>query len=115
MEEKDKKVDESWKDSVENEKTQNPEEEKIQIPQANFGFFITTLGMQTAIALGEIPHPMTNKTEENLDQAQYLIDTLEVLKEKTKNNLSKEEDELMSGLLYDFHLKFVQKKEKLNT
>jgi hypothetical protein len=38
-----------------------------------------------------------------------------MLKEKTKNNLSKEEAELLEGLLYDFHLKFVQKKERINT
>jgi len=115
MEEKDKKVDESWKNSVEKEKTEVPEEETMHIPEANFGFFITTLGIQVAIALGEIPNPITNKTEENLDQAKYLIDTLEMLQEKTKNNLSKEEENLLSGLLYDFRMKFVQKKERINT
>ncbi len=114
MEEKDKKIDESWKDSIEKEKTQNPEEE-MHIPQASFSFFITTLGIQVAIALGEVANPITNKIEENLDQAQYLIDTLETLKEKTKNNLTKEEQGLLDGLLYDFHLKFVQKKERINT
>jgi hypothetical protein len=72
MEEKDKKIDESWKNSVEKEKTQNlPEEEQISIPEVNFSFFVTTLGIQVAIALGEIPNPITNKTEENLSQAQY--------------------------------------------
>lgn len=115
MEEKEKKIDESWKESVEKEKGKTPEEENIQIPQANFAFFVTTLGIQTAISLGEIPNPITNKTEENLGQAQYLIDTLEILKEKTKNNLSKEEEELLNNILYDFHVKFVQKKERINT
>jgi hypothetical protein len=115
MEEKERKIDESWKDSVEKEKDKLPEEEKISIPQANFAFFVTTLGIQVAISLGEIPNPVTNKIEENLEQAQYLIDTLEMLKEKTKNNLSKEEEDLLSGFLYDFHMKFVQKKERINT
>ena len=115
MEEKEKKIDESWKESVEKQKEQPQEENhEHQIPEANFSFFVTTLGIQTAIALGEIPNPITNKTEENLDQAKYLIDTLDMIKEKTKNNLTAEETELLQQLLYDFHTKFVAKKERIN-
>ncbi|NQU18937.1 DUF1844 domain-containing protein [bacterium] len=118
MDEKDKRVDESWKETIEKEKMEAPEgkeKKEIPIPEANFSFFITTLGLQVAIALGEIPNPLTNKTEENLEQAKYLIDTLDMLKEKTKNNLAKEEEQMLESLLYDFHLKFVTKKERINT
>ncbi len=116
MEEKDKKIDESWKDAVLKEKREvNFNEEEFKIPEATFGFFVTTLGIQVAIALGEVSSPITNKNEENLDQAKYLIDTLDMLKEKTKNNLSKEEQEMLDGLLYDFHIKFVAKKGGLKT
>ncbi|MDD5005640.1 MAG: DUF1844 domain-containing protein [Candidatus Omnitrophica bacterium] len=115
MEEKDKKIDESWKESVEKEKKEPAKEKEIPIPEATFSFFITTLGIQAAIALGEIPNPMTNKTEENLDQAKYLIDIIDMLKEKTKNNLTKEEGQMVESLLYDFHLKYVSKKERINT
>lgn len=115
MDEKNKKVDESWKDNVEKEKDQIPQEEEKFIPEASFGFFITALGIQIAIALGEVPSPMTNKNEENLDQAKYLIDTLDMLKEKTKNNLDKEEQEVLDNLLYDFHIKYVAKKEGIKT
>lgn len=115
MNEKDKNVDESWKDAVEQQKQEkHPDEQSSQIPEVNFSFFTTTLGIQVAIALGEVPNPMTNKTEENLDQAKYLIDTLDMLKEKTKNNLNKEEAQLLEHLLFDFHTKFVAKKEKIN-
>jgi hypothetical protein len=38
-----------------------------------------------------------------------LIDTLEMLKEKTKNNLSKDEDEAMGSILYDLRMRFVAK------
>jgi hypothetical protein len=101
---------------VEKEKavTPPPEEENF-IPEANFTFFVTTLGIQIAIALGEVPNPVTNKKEESLDQAKYLIDTLDMLKEKTKNNLTKEEQEVLENLLYDFHIKFVAKKEGIKT
>ena len=115
MEEKDKKIDESWKETVEKEKQIPLEKSEAEIPEASFSFFITTLGIQAAIALGEIPNPITNKTEENIEQAKYLIDTLDMLKEKTKNNLSKEETQILDNLLYDFHIKFVAKKEGLKT
>lgn len=115
MDEKNKKIDESWKDTVEKEKVEIPQEEEKFIPEASFGFFVTTLGIQIAIALGEVPNPMTNKNEENLDQAKYLIDTLDMLKEKTQNNLSKEEQEVLDNLLYDFHIKYVAKKEGIKT
>ncbi|MFC1709407.1 DUF1844 domain-containing protein [Candidatus Omnitrophota bacterium] len=116
MDEQNKKVDESWKDTVQKEKIEAPpaEEEKF-IPEANFSFFVTTLGIQVAIALGEVPNPVTNKNEQNLDQAKYLIDALDMLKEKTKNNLSKEEQEILDHMLYDFHMKFVAKKEGTKT
>lgn len=114
MDEKEKKVDESWKEAVQKEKQAEAQKKDIPIPEANFSFFITTLAMQVAISMGEIPNPITNKKEENLDQAKYLIDTIDMLKEKTKNNLTKEEQELLESLLYDFHLKFVQKQKGQN-
>jgi len=117
MEEKNKNVDESWKDSAEKEKhnTIKEHEHEMHIPEANFGFFATTLGLQASISLGDIPNPSTNKKEENLDQAKYIIDTLEMLKDKTKNNLSKEESELLESILYDLRLRYVSKKERINT
>ena len=115
MNENMKNIDESWKDSAEKQKKTIPEEPaQQQIPEANFTFFATTLGIQAAIALGEMPNPLNNKTEENLDQAKYLIDTLDMIKEKTKNNLTKEEEQLLEHILYDFHTKYVAKKENIN-
>ena len=114
MENQEKHIDESWKEAAQKEKEET-KDSQFQIPEANFSFFTTTLGLQAAIALGETPNPITNKQEENLDQAKYLIDTLDMIKEKTKNNLTKEEEQLLEGVLYELHLKYVSKKEKLNT
>lgn len=107
-----KKVDESWKDK-------NPAKDvgdTDQIPpdrmEPDFKFFLTTLGMQAWIALGVLPNPMTEKTEENLNQAKYIIDCLELLETKTKGNLDKEEEELFENLLYELRLGFVSKTKK---
>lgn len=111
----DKKVDESWKDKVESEKEADPGQvddasedlDSKQLPPVNFSLFITSLGMQALMALGEIENPTTNKREKDLDQAKYLIDTIGVLQEKTKGNLDKEENEIIEQLLYELRIKFL--------
>jgi len=76
-------------------------------PQLDFFNYIASLGFQTMIFLGEMPNPITNQVEKNLKQAKFLIDTLIILREKTKGNLSKEEDDLLNGSIYELELRFV--------
>lgn len=112
MDEQDrKKVDESYKAQVEKEKekTEGMPGEAFVPPEANFSFFITTFAMQATIALGDTPDPQNNKKEANLPQAKFLIDTLGILQEKTRNNLSKEESDLLEGMLYELRMRYVQK------
>jgi len=77
--------------------------------EANLDFlnYIASLGFQTMIFLGEMPNPITNQTEKNLKQAKFLIDTLVILRDKTKGNLSKEEDDLLNGSIYELQLRYV--------
>ncbi|MDD5173383.1 MAG: DUF1844 domain-containing protein [Candidatus Omnitrophota bacterium] len=104
-----KQIDESWKDAVSKEK-ESPKIKSDDAPmKVNFGLFITGLMMEAVIALGDMENPVTHKKEQNLQHAKILIDTLEMLKEKTKNNLSKDEDEAMSSILYDLRMRFVAK------
>jgi hypothetical protein len=109
-----KKVDESWK-----EKSTNVEKDFDQaLPdkmEPDFKFFLTTLGMQAWIAMGILPNPMTEKTEENMNQAKYIIDCLELLEKKTKGNLDQEENDLLENLLYELRLGFVSKTKKEGT
>jgi hypothetical protein len=81
--------------------------------QTNFGFFITSLAMQASIALGFLPNPVTQKSEENLDHAKLIIDTMGMLKEKTQGNLNAEEDSLIDNFLYELRTQYLAKvKEK---
>jgi len=110
MEEQEKKnVDESYKDQVEKEKQTGTDKKEFVVPEASFTFFLSTIGMQAAIAMGDIPDPVDNKREDSLPQARFLIDTLGVLKEKTKNNLTKEENDLLESMLYELRMRYVQK------
>lgn len=105
----DKKVDESWKENLDKEKPENPAQE-TEIP-ADFGLFISGLSMQALVFLGEIPNPVTKQKEPDLIQAKYIIDTLDMLKGKTKGNLSKEEEEGLEEIIYHLRIKYVSLKK----
>ena len=107
--EEDKNIDESWKEAVEKEKSNLKKEGKFLPPVPDFNFLITTLALQASIALGQVPNPATNKTEQDLTQAQFLIDTLSMLREKTKGNLDKGEQDLLENMLYDLRMVYINK------
>jgi len=110
-----KKSDESWKDSVDKEKEILKEEkDKFNIPEPDFKFFVTTLSLQASISLGVIANPVSNKQEEDLTQAKFLIDTLDMLKEKTKGNLNEDEAGFLENVLYELKMAYVSK-QKGNT
>ncbi len=76
--------------------------------EINFIGYITSLAFQAMIFLGEIPNPTTHESEKNLPQAKLLIDTLALLREKTKGNLDTQEDNAINGYLYELQMKFVE-------
>lgn len=57
--------------------------------------------------MGKIPNPMTNEIEKDMDQAKMSVDILAMLKEKTKGNLSKHEDEYLSKLVFECQMNYV--------
>ncbi len=111
MDEKSKNIDESWKETVQKEKENLKKEGKFIPETPDFGFFITTLALQAAIFLGQMENPSTNKKEENLPQAKFIIDTLGMLKEKTKGNLTEEENQMAENLLYELRTQYIAKTE----
>lgn len=123
----DKRVDESWKEQVEKEKSQaaapppraaGPQPSapgrdepapSRKAPSGEFGMFLSSLSMQAMMALGELPHPVTQERQEDFEQARYLIDILGMLQAKTQGNLTAEEGQLLEGLLYELRMKYVSK------
>jgi hypothetical protein len=74
-----------------------------------FGFstFILSLSTSALVHLGELPDPITNRKEINLQLAQQTISIIEMLKDKTKGNLTSEEESLIDSVLYDVRLKYL--------
>lgn len=76
--------------------------------EINFLNYISSLGFQALIFLGEVPNPVTNQQEKNLSQAKFLIDTLGMLKTKTKGNLNRQEETLLNSSVYELQMKYVE-------
>ena len=73
-----------------------------------FGTFLVSLASSAAFALGEAPHPETGKVERDLALAKQTIDLIAMLQEKTRGNLSDEEQKLVEAVLYDLRLRYVE-------
>lgn len=78
---------------------------------ANFSTLVMSLGSSTMIALGQIPDPNSGKSQVDLNVAQFNIDLLQVLKEKTKGNLTEEENKFITALLSDLQIQFLNQKK----
>jgi len=63
---------------------------------------------QAALCLGQIAHPSSGKAEVNLPAAKMFIDHLEIIHEKTRGNLTKDEEKILSSVLAELQLAFVQ-------
>ena len=77
--------------------------------EARFDLFISSLAMEALIALGDMPHPATKKQAVNLPQAKYLIDLIGILEEKTKHNLSVDDERLLKDALYQLRMRYLTK------
>jgi hypothetical protein len=87
-------------------------EEESQSFQIDFSTFVFSLTSSAFYNLGDMPDPTTGKVEINLPAVQQTIDMLNMLKAKTKGNLTSEETKLMDQMIYELQIKYVEKTKK---
>lgn len=80
-----------------------------ELPQIDFATFVLSLSHSALMHLGEAPHPETNQIETNLPLAKQNIDILGLLEEKTKGNLTGDEERLLAQVLFDLRMRFVER------
>ena len=84
------------------------QQEAETAPSLDFSTFVISLASSAQVNLGAIPHPETNQTSQNFPAAKQMIDILGILKEKTKGNLTPDEEKLFENLLYDLRMRYVR-------
>jgi len=114
-------VDEDWKQEAQREKEvlaaqEEAEKKKEQeedtprgpLPEGNFAALISMLTTQALFALGLLQIKGQEKRQPDLELARYNIDMLETLEEKTKGNLTKEEEIVLANTLNDLRMGYVK-------
>ena len=80
--------------------------------QEELSFLFAQLVLQQSnmamMLLGKVAHPESGKVVQDVDAARLFIDQLEMLENKTKGNLSKEEENLLKQTLMSLRLNFVE-------
>jgi hypothetical protein len=79
------------------------------LPMITFSTFVFSLNTSALVHLGDYPDPATGKNEVDLPLAKQTIDLIALLEEKTRGNLTKDEESLIKHILYDLRLRYVQK------
>ena len=112
-------VDEDYKAQVQTEKertaaTGGGPSDRLRppFPPATLSLLLATLATQALIALGLVPNPVTEKIEQDLEQAKHLIDMLGMLEQKTKGNLTADEQRQLDSLLFDLRMQYVEVSRK---
>ena len=77
-------------------------------PIGDFTTFVASLSHSALMHLGDAPPPEGHAAETNLPLARQTIDLLGLLEEKTKGNLTGEEERLLGHVLYDLRMRFVE-------
>jgi Domain of unknown function (DUF1844) len=78
-----------------------------QLPQASFEVHLSMLFSQCLAALGQIPDPSGKPAKPNKVYARHFIDTVDMLGEKTKGNLTTEEAKMHSEILHAMRMAYV--------
>ena len=113
-------INEDWKQEAQKEKEilaaqEKGEKEKAQkkgkargpLPKGNFAALVSVLVTQALFALGLL-EVEGQEREPDLEMAKYNIDMLETLEEKTKGNLSKEEETVLKNTLKQVRMAYVK-------
>jgi hypothetical protein len=78
-----------------------------RVPPASFEVLVSTLVAQALTAMGKLPDPIQGHSVVRPDLAKHCIDTLDMLEEKTKGNLTKDEAGMLQEVLYQLRMTFV--------
>jgi hypothetical protein len=83
-------------------------DEGEKLPAIDFSTFVLSLSHSALVHMGDAPSPDGQPAQRDLLLARQTIDLLAILQEKTRNNLTGEEERLLDQALYDLRLRFVE-------
>jgi hypothetical protein len=79
-----------------------------ELPRIDFATFVLSLSHGALVHLGDAPDPSGVKSAPDLELARQSIDLLSLMEEKTRGNLTGEEERMLANVLSDLRLRFVE-------
>jgi hypothetical protein len=92
---------------IEEPLTEPDEEVEGANDPASFVNFLMSIASNAAAALGMMEHPVTGERGVDLELGKHWIDVLGMMEQKTRGNLSQQEQRILEGLLSDLRMQFV--------
>ena len=83
-------------------------ETQAPLPEINFSTFVISLNASALVQLGVIEDPGSGQKIKNLPVAKQTIDILNMMEEKTRGNLTNEEENIIKNVLYDLRILYVK-------
>ena len=75
----------------------------------SFNAFVVSLATTAAVHFGDVSEPSSGKKQEaNIEAAWHAIEMLALLEEKTKGNLSEEEEQFLKQVLYELRVRYIE-------
>ncbi len=81
---------------------------ECRLPKIDFSTFILSLNSSALVQLGLIEDPATGQKGRNLPLAKQTIDILAMLEEKTRGNLSSDEENILKNIIYELRMLYVK-------
>jgi hypothetical protein len=106
-----KKIDEEWKRKAREEAAPEPggrADAAADEGEASFLSLVSGLAVQALAAMGRPPAPDLPAGPADFAQAQFCIDLLGILEDRTRGNLNEEESKILAETLHELRMLFVE-------
>ena len=77
------------------------------LPKPNLVMLVSSLAQQAMVSMGVLPNPMTGRSVFLFNQATHLIDTIDLIFEKTTGNRTEEETRTLENVLSELRMLYV--------
>jgi hypothetical protein len=116
-------IDEDWKARVQAEKeaaqqsgaasgsqaaTASQHDAAHELPPPSLALHVHSLATEALVFLGQLPNPYSQQSEVDLRRAQFVIDTIQMLYEKTQGNATPEESRLFDDVLHELRMAYLR-------
>jgi len=88
--------------------SQSQSQRQTELPKMDFSMFVLSMHHNAMVHFGDTPSPDGEERSANLVLARQTIDLIDVISEKTKGNLTGDEERLIEHVLYDLRMRYVE-------